>query len=299
MDDKVYTLEEIEAYCLGQFSKEEQLAFEQQLSSEDSLQRGVNFMRSILDGFSAMATQRFQQNMEHWSEELQEQDDVELIEWYLRDELGPSAKQYVEQRRQADTEFDALFHSQQAVLEGFEALQADSFAHQLNTWEKESQDKPPIKQLNPWVRRLSIAASIALLVGFGGWGYMKNQYSNQKLFAALYQSPNIGGTLGGASIDAFKEEFSAAHRNLQISDFQDAIRQFVDLGATLEKLELDPLAKSYYQNNIEWSLLLARLGNDQLDDGFQAELERMANDEAHEYQTQAKTLQDKLNSFWR
>ena len=128
---------------------------------------------------------------------------------------------------------------------------------------------------------------------------MKSQYSNQKLFASLYQSPNIGGTMGGQGLDGFKERFSTAHRELQANQFKQAIQAFTELSTTLETLDLDPLAKSYYEDNVEWSLLLAQLGNDEIGNDFRAKLERMAKDQTHEYQMQAQTLLNKLGSFWR
>lgn len=299
MDEKVYTLEEIEAFCLGTLPAEQQLGFEKRLAEDKRFQHRVELIRSILDGFLAMAAQDLEKKMTGWANELHEQEDEEIIEWYLADQLGPTAKRYVEERRREDAEFGTLFQSQRQLLEGLEAVQSDAFANKLTSWEKEAVKHTPVRSLNPWIKRLSIAASIALLVGIGGWGYMKKQYSNQKLFASLYQSPNIGGTLGGTSVSQFKEQFSAAHRSLQGRDFQEAVRQFTALGILIEDLELDPLAKGYYENNLEWSLLLAKLGNDQVDQDFRSQLERIAKDEAHEYQTQANTLLDKLNSFWR
>lgn len=299
MDEKVYTLEEIEAFCLGQLSAQEQLAFEERLVEDRSFQHRVELIRSILDGFLALATEDLEKKMNSWAGGLAAQEDEELIEWYLTDELGPKAKQYVEERRTTDAAFATLFQSQKRLLEGLEAAQADTFAKQLTAWEKEAQAEVPIRSLNPWIKRFSIAASIALIIGIGGWGYMKNQYSNQKLFTSLYQSPNIGGTLGGAAVDAFKESFSSAHRSLQAGDYAESVRLFTALNEALSALPLDPLAKSYYEQNVEWSLILARLASDQINDDFLSGLERIAEDDAHEYQQQARTLQTKLDSFWR
>ncbi len=299
MDEKVYTLEEIEAFCLGRLPTEKQKAIEERIAEDESFQHRVGLIRSILEGFLAMATEDLEEKMNSWSGGLAAQEDEELIEWYLTDELGPKAKQYVEERRKTDTAFDTLFQSQKRLLEGLDAIQTDAFANQLTAWEREAQEETPVRSLNPWIKRLSIAASIALLVSIGGWGYMKNQYSNQKLFASLYQSPNIGGTLGGATIDQFKEEFSAAHRSLQGGEYAVAIRQFTTLSNELEGLELDPLAKTYYEQNVDWSLLLAKLAGNQINDGFRSELARIAGDESHEYRLQASSLQKKLDSFWR
>lgn len=299
MDDKVYTLEEIEAFCLDKLPAEQHLAFEQRLLSDALFQKRVRLIQSILDGFVAMAGEQLEQSMTSWAKGLREQEDAELIEWYLSDELGPAATKYVEERRLTDAAFDTLFQSQQELFEGLEAAQADDFANKLANWEKESQEQTPVRPLNPWIKRFSIAASIALVLSLGGWGYMKNQYSNQKLFAALYQSPNIGSTMGGQGLDGFKERFSTAHRSLQAEEFDKATQEFIALSTALEALDLDPLAKSYYNDNVEWSLLLARLGNDDMGNDFDVKLEQMAKDQNHEYRTQAQTLLNKLDSFWR
>ena len=105
--------------------------------------------------------------------------------------------------------------------------------------------------------------------------------------------------MGGQGLDGFKERFSTAHRSLQANQFKQAIQEFTDLGSTLEALDLDPLAKSYYEDNVEWSLLLAQLGNDEMGNDFRAKLEQMKKDQTHEYQAQAQTLLSKLDSFWR
>ncbi|NRB51424.1 MAG: hypothetical protein HRU41_27380 [Saprospiraceae bacterium] len=299
MDDKVYTVEEIEAFCLGSLPADQQLTFEQRLESDELFRRRVRLVQSILDGFVALASEQLEERMAGWASTLQEQEDAELIEWYLSDELGPTAKKYVEERRLTDATFDTLFQSQQEIFAGLEAAQADDFASKLATWEKETQAETPVRPLNLWIKRFSIAASIALVLSLGGWGYMKNQYSNQKLFAALYQSPNIGSTMGGQGLDGFKERFSTAHRSLQAKQFDKATQEFIALSTALEALDLDPLAKSYYNDNLEWSLLLARLGNDDIGNDFDVKLEQMAKDQNHEYRTQAQTLRTQLNSFWR
>ncbi|NET38038.1 MAG: hypothetical protein F6K19_39580, partial [Cyanothece sp. SIO1E1] len=176
MDEQVFTLEEIEAFCLGKLSAEKHLAIEEHLAADESFRHRVERIRSILDGFLAMASEDLEGKMNRWARDLAAQEDEELIEWYLTDELGPKAKQYVEERRKTDTTFDTLFQFQQRLLEGLEAVQADAFANQLTAWEKEAEAETPVRPLNPWIKRLSIAASIALLVGIGGGGYIKNNF---------------------------------------------------------------------------------------------------------------------------
>lgn len=299
MDNKVYTLEEMEDFCLGKLSLAEQLTFEKQLASDAQLQRQVRLLQSILDGFTALQTEIFSEKMHTWSEEVQEEAYAELVEWYLQGELGVEARHYVEQKRKTDTSFDALFRAQQALLEGFEAARSEAFVEQMSQWKSAKQAEVPVRKLGPWVRRFAIAASVLFLLGWGGWAYMKSQFSNEKLFASSYQSPNIGGTMGGQTLDQFREEFTAAHRSLQARRFAEAMEQFKDLQTSMTQLELDPLAKAYYEDNLEWSLLLARLGNDQVDEDFMTELEGLAKNTEHEYQEAAQQLLAKLNSFWR
>lgn len=299
MDEQGYTLEEIEGFCLGSLPNAKRSAFEARLESDHALQHQVKLIQSILDGFSAIRTENLAAQMNSWAIASQETEDAELIEWYLSGDLGPKAQHFVEKRRKTDPEFDALFKSQQSLIDGFEAAREASFVDQMAKWEEEAKSETPVRRLNPWIKRMSIASAILLLVGIGGRSYMKSQYSNEKLFASFYQVPNIGGTLGGQNVEGFKEDFSTAHRSLQAQQFDEAIQQFTRLQTNLPALELDPLASSYYQNNLQWSLLLARLGNDSTGPEFFTELRAVASDSSHEYQSNAQALLDKLNSFWR
>lgn len=299
MDGKVYTLEEVEGFCLGQLSGAEQSAFEQQLLTDVELQGRVGLMQSILDGFAAIQAETFIGKMDSWAQEQEEADAVELIDCYLSGELGGRAIQYVENKRKSEPSFAALFTAQQALFEGFEAIRTSDFAQQMSQWEEERPAKGPIKKLRPWGARMAIAASILLLLGVGGWAYMKGQYSNEKLFVAFYQSPNIGGTLGGQTLDQFREQFGTAHRHLAAQEYVEAIAQLQVLQVSISQLELDPLARSYYEDNLEWSLLLARLGNDQVDPNDLQRLRAIAAETAHEYQGPAQELLTKLTSIWR
>lgn len=299
MDEQAYTLEDIEGFCLGTLPKTKRSAFEASLETDSGLQRQVKLIQSILDGFTAIRTEDLSVQMNSWAIAAQENEDVELIEWYLSGELGPRAKAFVEDRRRANPEFEALFKSQQSLLDGFEAAREASFVDQLTSWEEEARAETPVRTLNPWIKRMSIAAAVLLLVGIGGRSYMKGQYSNEQLFASFYQVPNIGGTLGGQSEEGFKEDFSIAHRSLQAQQFEEAIQQFTRLQTNLPALQLDPFANSYYEDNLQWSLLLARLGNDATGPAFFTELQTIADDSSHEYQANAQKLLTKLNSFWR
>mgnify|MGYP000158873017 CR=1 FL=1 len=299
MDEQVYTLEEIEGFCLGSLPKAKRSAFEARLETDNALQHQVKLIQSILDGFSAIRSEDLAAKMKSWARASQETEDAEVIEWYMGGDLGRKAQDFVEKRRETDPEFEALFKSQESLLDGFEAAREASFVDQMAKWEEEAKTETPVRRLNPWIKRLSIASAILLLVGIGGRSYMKSQYSNDKLFASFYQMPNIGGTLGGQNVEGFKENFSSAHRSLQAQQFDEAIQRFTRLQTDLPALELDPLANSYYEDNLQWSLLLAQLGNDSTGQEFYIELQAIADDASHEYQSNAQALLDKLNSFWR
>ncbi len=298
MDRKVYTIEEIEAYCRELMPLEDRLQLKQQLEVDETLREQVQAFQPIFAGFSALQDIRFAKQMTQWEEEGRGTDDMELAEWYLQGELGERATQAVEQRQKGDPGFEKKIESQKVLLDSFAAAQSEAFSQKMQQWEPKETTPLKVKSRSPWIRRLSIAASFLVLAAVGLNWYISSQYSNQALFAAFYQSPNVGGTMGGATNSEFQVAFAAAHRLLQAKDFPAANTAFQQIKQQLETTSFDPLAQQYYTDNVAWSGLLAQLGLGQTDASFYTELDRIAGNSQHEYQEQAIALRSKLNSIF-
>lgn len=298
MDRKVYTIEEVEAYCRETMPLEDRLQLEQQLPKDETLQEQINAFQRIFAGFAALQDIGFSQQMTEWEVAGREADDMELAEWYLEGVLGEKAQQAVEERRKGDREFEHKITAQKVLLDSFAAVQSEDFSQKMQQWETDEKSPLKVKSRSPWVRRLSIAASFLVLAAVGLNWYISNQYSNQALFATFYQSPNIGGTMGQQTNDEFQEAFAAAHRLLQAKDFPAAATAFQAMKLQLETTSFDPLAQQYYTDNVTWSGLLAQLGQGQTDVNFFTTLDRIAGDSGHEYQEQAVALRTKLNSIF-
>lgn len=298
MDRKVYTIEEIEAYCRELMPLADRLQLEQQLQADEALREQVQAFQRIFVSFAALQDIRLSQQMTQWDEEGRETNDMELAEWYLQGELGERAQQAVEERQKEDRDFEKKIVTQKVLLDSFAAAQSEAFSQKMQQWEPKETSPLKVKSRSPWIRRLSIAASFLLLAVVGLNWYISSQYSNQALFAAFYQSPNVGGTMGQQTNSQFQEAFAAAHRQLQAKDFLAANTAFQQIKLQLETTSFDPLAQQYYTDNVAWSGLLAQLGLGQTDGKFYTELDRIADKAEHEYQEQAIALRSKLNSIF-
>lgn len=298
MENENFTIEDIETYCLGEMAPEQKFALEEFMQKDEDFAQEVQKYSRLFAGFMALQSESFAGQLTQWAAEWEEPDNLELIEWYLKDALGEKAKKTVEDRMKVDQSFAREVQRQQSLMTGFEAIRSIDFAQQMKRWEAQESAPAKIKSLSPLIRRIAIAASVLLVTAVGVAWYINSHFSNSALFATFYQSPNIGGTLGVQTTNDFQDEFATAHRSLQAADFPGAIASFKKIQSQLPNIDLDPLAKQYYSDNIEWSLLLAELGKGDTGAGFFNRLESIANNPEQEYQAQAAALLAKMKSIF-
>lgn len=291
-------MEDIESYCQGEMGPEQKNALEELMQHDEDFNQEVQRYSRLFAGFRALQSESFAGQLTQWAAEWEESDNLELIEWYLKGSLGEKAKKTIEDRMKADQNFAQEVQQQQSLLTGFEAIRSMDFAQQMKRWETQAPAPAKVKSLSPLIRRIAIAASFLLVTAIGIAWYINSQFSNSALFATFYQAPNMGGTMGIQTTNDFQEEFAAAHRSLQAADFPSAITSFKKIQSQLATIDLDPLAKQYYSDNIEWSLLLAELGKGDTGAGFFNRLESIANNPEQEYQAQAVALLAKMKSIF-
>ncbi len=172
-----------------------------------------------------------------------------------------------------------------------------------------------------WVR-MAIAASVALLIGWFGWQWAGNQYSDQALFAGNYEKPSESAFRAGTnSVHPLKQGFDALKSgdlNTAATFFQaipaDSDRyaeaQYFLGHAALQSTQYDTAIAAFrqcaasgdarFKEKSEWNLLLTYIaaGRTKASE-FNLLLENVTGNPAHSYHVQGKQLQAQLKSIWR
>lgn len=283
----------------GQASAEALRGLEAELNELPDGQTEAAQYRRLWDGFKALRSQHFREEIAEWEAEASPLDDEELAEWYIDKELHPEEAQRIDQRLKEDIAFAEVVKQQKQLKEGFNALKTENFREQLQQWDKEPQ--APVKQLRPkWIRPLAIAASFLLLVAVGGNWYSGNNYSNAALAGKYYKVAPTANTLGGAAErETYLEQFDEAHQQLNTGDYPAAAGGFEALASQIPPENFSDQDLKYYQDNIDWNLIIARLGAGSTIGDFDMRLKRITQDTEHTYYKQAVALEEDLNSFWR
>jgi len=298
-------LEQLEAEFRGQLSPSAQQQLHNALDELPQGQEEAATYRRLWVALAAWQAQTFQGQAESWEADHTYHDDAELIELYLRQELHPANRSRVEHRRTEDPVFDQQFRHQEQLLEGFTAVHSTEFQSQVTAWEQALPAAAPTARVMPlrqrWARVLVIAAGIALLLVAGVNWLADKPHSDVALAEAYYRSPPMGNTLGGAAEEkiAYLQAFDAAHQAMRTKDFTTAAVAFQQLSLLPPPTTFSSDDLKYYQDNIGWSLILARLANRDVSGDFAQRLELIATDETHTYHQQAIQLQDDLAAFWR
>lgn len=305
-------IEKIEAYLSDELSAEEQKAFEERLQADAALQAEVTAYRSLFQGFEGLQADAFQANMTKWESSWADtaDGDTDLIEWYLKGELGATAQQKVEYRMQKEEGFAKKVKDYQKLLEGFGALGSEAFSDKMKSWEAKKVEEPvdqrpqtpKVRRLQPIFVRLAAAAVILLLIGVGLQQYMKPQFSNETLMADFYTETVPGNLMNpDAPLDSnqLAKQFDAIHRLLANKAFEQAIPQMPTLLSKVRENIEDQVTRKYMQENLEWNYALALLGANRDDQQVLDALNPIIENATHEYHDKALKLRSKLNSIWR
>ncbi len=293
-------LTQMENAHFGRLSVEEKKALELLLEKDDKLKEEANAYQDIWHGFEALKSRQQANLFKQWDAECQENDEDELIEWYVNGQLGQKVTDSIDARYDNEVEFAAKIDAQRSLMEGFSSLQSVEFREKMTSWEPVKEVAKSRTLLATWRRPLSIAAGVLLLItaSVGWWNHQ--QFSNGSLVEKYSGIVITGNSMGANSeSDAYLEAFTQAHKYLEDKDFEQAVTAF-------NQLKERPFPSSWKEGfikskneNIEWSLILSLLGNEQVDDSFMEKLDRIANTNGHDYQSNAKALQGDLSSFWR
>ncbi len=229
---------------------------------------------------------------------------LENIKAYLDGSLSDSELSDFKSQLASNPELKQEVAAYQTIFKGFQHLEQEDFEREVAKWGADLKEKNVvvgIRKAGVLYRRIALAASIILLLGFGmSWWGTKN-YSNEALADKFYSAPISSQTMGDSTdelLKPFYKLFEKAHEQFQAGTYEKAIRTFNDLIAILESNpgKMDELSFKYYKENVEWTSVLAGLRMDQLDENL---LSQIANNHNHGYTEQAQNLESDLNSILR
>ena len=306
-----FDIEKIEAYLSQKMAAQEKILFEQQMANDDELRQEVAVYEQIFVGFEGLQVEAFSGKMAHWENEWKEvtKDETDLIEWYINGELSEALQATLDNRVAQDATFAQKVEEYKSLLSGFKGIQTGKFSDTIKSWEENKSETPlrisskpdaKVRSLRTVYIRLSIAASILLVIGFGINQYAQQKYSSTALVANYYQRPESDNRMGGNEtgfVETTAERFQKAHEFFTQGQYEDAIDSFDQLLRTVPDTTLDELIKKYYLDNSSWNKTLAMLAAGKDKSEVNAALQSIMNDANHEYRNDAQTLYNRLNSL--
>jgi hypothetical protein len=296
-------LEQLEALRAGKLSEKEHGKLRQALEELPNGEEESTAFNQLWNAWDALHFEEQTAKFAAMDAEWQATDDTELVEWYLEGELSAGNQQAVEGRKANDPAFAKRLDEQAQLSSGFLDLKDDDFRQQLRKWEKVAQK--PTAELrglrSNWIRLGAIAASVLVLMMAGANWFAQKNYSDEALVTRFYKQPPTGNTMGAGATEeeAYLVDFTTAHKALEGKDYPQAARLFTALSTQLPPENFDKEDLKYYQDNLDWSIVLAKVGEGKPAAEINARLERIIGDEEHTYYREAIALQKHLGSFWR
>jgi len=123
------------------------------------------------------------------------QKDFELIDRYINNDLSENEKIDFENRLNSDSKFKQHFKEQLLLSQ---AIEEQVLTGKLNEFHKEATTKViSINNNSSFYRKLAVAASIAILIGIGGFLFLNKPTNNEKVFATYFKpDPGLATTMG-------------------------------------------------------------------------------------------------------
>lgn len=256
---------------------------------------------------------------------------IERIEQYETGAMSAAERDAFEAELASNTELQQVYAHYQQANEVVEQRIENSLRSQLQGWAAESEEAPrtTAKKVDGkgvflsanWAR-LAAAASVALLIGWFGWQWAGNHYSDQALFAGHYEKPVGAAFRNGTNVahplqpgfDALEagnlERAATFFSSIPIGDERYAEAQYY-LGHTALQQQQYVAALAAFQHcaagadlrfkeKAEWNALLTAVAAGRTSDqAFTTALDRMIQNTGHSYNTQAIALKKQLESGWR
>ncbi|RMF04130.1 MAG: hypothetical protein D6772_01065 [Bacteroidetes bacterium] len=297
-------LAQFEAAYFGRLADAEAAALEQSLRARPDWQEELQAYRQLWAGFAAWQPEVLRQQFAQWDAACDHTDEAELLEWYFQGQLSAENQAWIEARCQSDADFQVRFQQFQTLYAGLATLGDQDFRHRLAQWDTANakdagEQAAPLApdtsaklvKLASYRRILTIAASLLVLI-VAAWLLRPQHTSPQALLHELYTYPVTGSTLGADSLAqaAYLAAFDQAHQAFQQADYAEAATLFTQLSAAVPPASLDESDIRYYQDNIEWMVVLSRYGAQQTSGDFILRLQSIADNAQHRFREQAQEL---------
>jgi len=271
-------LELLEWYHSGQLSTAVQASVQERLQRDGAFLQLYEAYQPIWDGAAAARSEDFRGQMQQWE--------------------GMESKSKLESESESESK-SKLESESESKLES----ESESKLESESESESESKSEIPGAIVIPLRRSWrSFAAGIAacLILGVGSLLWLRSQYSGENLVAGYYQRPPLGGTLGNQdSMEQYLADFAKAHRAFQAEEYDEAGANFVALSTRIPPAEFGEEAVKYYQDNIDWMVVLAQVGAGHENGDVEQRLSLIINNPNHAYKTEALALQADLAKWWR
>lgn len=299
-------LARLEAAVAGRLSEEETQKLDAELAQVPEGTAAAADYRKIWAGLAALRSEVHQSKMKDWEAAWQAVDDAELVEWYLENKLSDGNRLAVEQRLANDQAFANLLKEQKALRAGFESLRDEQFRTQIRQWGQEARMNPdtrasirPMKMV--WRRVAAVAAAVLFFLAIGVAWNMRMSFSDQALADKYYKIPPTGNTMGAeiTTEQDYLQAFAEAHQAMQMKDYAAARLLFEDLATQVPPANFSSDDLSYYQDNLDWNLVLALLGQEESGAPLQQRLDVILSSPDHTYFKEAQNLNADLDNFWR
>lgn len=245
-----------------------------------------------------------------------DEEDIELIEAYMKGALEGNALLEFEQRRATDPAFDADVVEYLLIMREVRASGERGFLEGLKEWEKELVSKERNLKVVPMWRNWSIAASLALLLAAGTFWVVKyrSSMSHEELFQEYFtpyedvissRSDDQGELQTGMRLYVAKRYADAIPhlRNAKTNQPGDwsvpcylGIAYLANNDPASARSEFESLVKEgsgLYREIGQWNLALTylRLKESKL---AREQLRQIADEHGHVFATQARELLDDL-----
>ena len=103
----------------------------------------------------------------------------------------------------------------------------------------------------------------------------------------------------GEESSGYLDLFAQAHTAMQKKDYDGARLRFEELITAIPPAQFSEDDVKYYQDNLDWNLILALLGQEESGQVLQQRLDVILASPGHTYFSKAEDLQEDLNKFWR
>lgn len=293
-------LAQLEARRAGTLSETEHKSLQKTLDELPEGPQEAAVYARLWAGLDALHHEEQSTRFAPWEQEWQATDDTELIEWYLAGELSSANAKKIEDRKKDDPAFARMLAEQERLQHGFAAVQEDKFRQTLRLWDQAGTTPPPLGKkaslLPRWMPALAIAAGVLILLVAGSLWYTRDTYDPPALAESYYKAPPMGNTLSNEidSADTYLESFTAAHRLMERQEYAEAYEQLSALSTQPPPSDFNNDDIKYYQDNLDWNIVLALVGRDATPGAINQRLQRILADSTHTYYGEAVKLQEEL-----